>query len=223
MAILKMGPIAQAASGSIGSVTFGLHRGIQTARMKPRHRTPRTAKAIAQRTYFRSQMQAWADASASVRLAWTNAAQYYSFVDALGQTRKLSPFQLWCKLRALPDCNIIKGTFILSSRTAPVKTFALDAKIAAPGFTAALTYHAVESACVMLYGWRSFRDHEYHRVSQWTFLGCWRPQPASIDLSDEWEDQLGAPISGEYVRIRALTMAPGKIPGPYAYASDFTY
>lgn len=95
MALIRMGPLAQAISGSLGACTFARHQGRAVVRRRPLKIQPYSQTAALRRARFVRAIKAWVTLPEIYRLQWTAAAPLYTFHDRLGQPYTPSPRRLF--------------------------------------------------------------------------------------------------------------------------------
>jgi hypothetical protein len=223
MALVKLNPFIQGVSGSIGGLTFARVKNAQTARIRPKHRTPRTPTAITARARVTTQMLAWGGIPDAERLGWIQAAQHYTFIDALGQKRNLSPFNLFVKMRSYATTFATRTAYPLGYRTTPPATCIFNANTGGVGFQVLLTYHVAETANVLIYGRRTFAKHPVRPTRAFKFLGAWANQPLTVNIIAAWIAAFGTYPVGEFVEVKVITLAYRHFPSSPVFASDYIF
>jgi hypothetical protein len=157
-------------------------------------------------------MLTWGTLSATDKLAWKNAALQFSFVDALGQRRQLSSFQLYVKMNAYPTEFDFRARIPTGPTTTSPLTLTFTAEVKPGDIEAHLTYQGPEDSNVLIYGRRSFHQYPTKPRKAFKFLSATASKPATVDLTTIWVATFGNATLGEYLEIEVFTIAFQKFP-----------
>ncbi len=209
MAIIRLGAIANAISGSIGGTTFAHTKGGTVARAKLRQAAKLSNRATTNRGNMSRMRQSWRDLTEIQRVAWRTVALQLPRANRLGQHTILSGYQLF--IRTNMDGIIADPSplgFLRFSdppefvSQAPVRTFDVVFSIADGYFYSATPRPSVLDTISAIYGARTFRNYPTNQIPSLRkfFLGSnlFTPQ----DITNPWNDAIGAPEVGEFVFIR---------------------
>jgi hypothetical protein len=222
MAILRLGPFAQAVSGSIGGVTFAASGSRTIARRKPQQRKHTSQRALQAKANLNAQLATWTRQTDLIKRSWNRVAGSITWTDRLGTPRRLSGQQLWTKLRSFDTQFTSKQTFAFPQRSLPAAELTLSASIISIAFTATLSYHGTNSANVLLYGRRTFSTTLKRPTRAWVFLQSITAQPATVFLEEPWLKSFGTLIVDEVIEIKAVLLEPNRFPSPPTFAHDTT-
>lgn len=221
VAKMRPGPVVGAASGSLGCVTVspGTSGHVLRVRSKPVRRDSEATSRS--RGSFASMSRAWSALSAAERAAWDTWAAGYREVDVLGQERRLSGREGFCRLNSrldqagaytltAPPDGMAEGTVYDAYLTASAAL--VLPSLLVPGFTMATTGQAwVWVAVMMGGGGRRWQDQLKLcvRYSLPGFVGL-------VPFGQEYLDRWGTLIEGQrlYCVLRRLDTSTGFLSPP---------
>lgn len=222
MAIARAGPLVQAISGSLGSLTFSNARASLVVRPRPMKVNQLSKYQIAQRGKYSFVVSAWKTLSDLQKQGWRNLARLTPTVNALGQRRPLSAFQLFVKLNLLtpdPFSNLISDP-PLSINTKPPYSIIWQPHENGPYFFHAYLAPHYPSSRLNLYGSHAFLTHEQKFKSNFRFLGSLQPYPVIYDLKEIWSSKLGALKEDEVCSLKVSHVTENKMPSPTLIATS---
>ena len=211
MAIVRLGTVVAAISGSIGGTTFAHTKGGTVARAKLRQTKKTGFRNLQVRNDMSRQRGIWRGLTTIQRQAWTVAALQLPRANRLGQRNVMSGYQLFIRTNmfarrgpASPFTNMPDFTDVPDmTNKVPVETFDVVFSIANGYFYSAVPRILTTFLTVAaIYGGRTFRDYPTGIVPplRMFFQGVdlFTPQ----DITAPWNLHVGEPSVGEFVFVR---------------------
>ncbi len=209
MAILRLGGLANAISGSIAGTTFAHTKGGTVARSKLRQRKTTGAVQARLRSDMSRQRAVWRGLSDQQRQAWRVVALELPRANRLGQRNVLSGYQLFIRINMDGQRGSTHFTndppFTdppdFTSFELPGMEF-ITFSVSGGYFYQAIPTFLPPFKSAAIYGARTFRDYETGVVPslRMFFLGTdlFGPQ----DITAPWDSHIGPPSVGEFIFIR---------------------
>lgn len=209
MAIIRLGAVVNAISGSIGGTTFAHTKGGTIARAKLRQTTKTKQNQLGLRNDMSRVRQAWRDLTEIQRVAWRTVALQLPRANRLGQHNVLSGYQLF--MRTNMDGRISSEVFTNHPSftdppafisQAPIDTFDVVFSIANGYFYSATTRVSTPNNLAAMYGARTFKNYKTNLVPslRMFFQGSDLFTPQNITAP--WNAFIGEPAIGEFVFVR---------------------
>lgn len=101
MATVKNPLQSEAAIGSVGGVTYGVHKQTNVARSRSTPANPQSARQLAIRAIQTTVSRAWAGLDAGERTSWDDYAAAHPVTDKFGLPQTLSGFNWFCGFTAI--------------------------------------------------------------------------------------------------------------------------
>lgn len=209
MAIVKLGTVVNAISGSIQATTFAHTKSGTVARGKLRQ-TRLSGLQVKLRNDMSRQRAAWRGLTDQQQQAWRVVALQLPRANRLGQRNVLSGYQLFIRTNMDGQRGATAEFTRLTPFTDPPELIAQ-----APNAVTAVTfsvsggyfYTAVQNQTsadniVAIYGARTFRDYDTRQVPSLRLFFQGGDFVVPIDITDEWDEHIGPPTQGEFVFLR---------------------
>lgn len=208
MAIMEPGPLAGRIVGSIGGITFTNQKGKQIITQRQRHCDKKTNKQLAHRALVAQRAQEWRDLTDSQRADWEAAASTVQGpVDTFGTEQNLAAFNFFMWQRTYPSFGGFPplDTPLSLSRSAFLEAFEIPLPESGPWTVTSTLSNAGPRWVGPIYCARSMRNVRPKVWKQERLVRTWNWLQASPqNLYDQWVDNFGAPIVGEWLRFRAV-------------------
>jgi len=205
MAIVKLGPIVNDISGSIGGVTFTRNRGTTVLGRRQRKRKNVTDAQRVQKIRYAQRHNQWITLSDDDRAQWEQLAAQFAVRNRLGLPRTLSAYQLYMK-RALQHLQDFGGDnpFPPPLLTAPTP-YNLSATINAGGSKSLTLSFPSNSWNAWIWGSRPITEAPINTFNRWSYLGVFTVTGTSdtATVTTAWDASLGDPAAGERCGLRA--------------------
>lgn len=222
MAIVRLGAIVNAMSGSIGATTFAHTKGGTVARALLRKPKNTKASQLSQRGFYAQVRRGWRFLTPAQQTAWGVAALQLPRANRLGQRNVLSGFALYVRLNT--DGNLFKFPGIpIPFHSNPPQLNVLAAMIGS-NFIMSLSDRfgvtivaptGLPQTVGSYYGARTHRDTQIRAAKSYRFFGLGFGPPPDIDFTSQWNSIIGPPELGElcFLKLRfagqnALYSAP---------------
>ena len=222
MAIVRLGTVVNAISGSIGATTFAHTKGGTVARARLRQKQFRSAQHLVMRNIYSLLRLAWKDLTQIQRQAWSVVALQLPRANRLGQRNVLSGYQLFMRTNSLgapefplaaPFPQYVNPPAFSNSTESVTQNlrielsgnFAFDIfPIIFP-----LTFKLSISAA------RTFRAYETAAPKHYRVLVTVEPATAFADFKIPFIAKLGEPVLGEFIFVQTrLYRQNHQLPAP---------
>ena len=216
MAKYRPGPLATDISGTIGSTVFSRGRSGPILRRQQPHRSNTTARQVNARANFASASQSWKLLSASLKLAWTKAAESIGSQDA-DPSLRLTGFSLFMQMygtyAAFPTwSSSALPTGIASS---PLLIFISAAHVDVPELTINIYGPGVSNdALVYFRAATNRKNHTSSHWRSWKWIGVDTYSNYPVDFIAGYLAAFGTPSHSEYYGLQGIVIEPGQVPSP---------
>ena len=222
MAIVRLGPVVAAISGSIGATTFAHTKGGTIARGKLRQKAFRAPQHLVIRNIYSHLRLAWKDLTQAQRQAWTVVALQLPRANRLGQRTVLSGYQLFMRTNSLGAPEFPAGDPLPQYTDPPSFSNATESMTENLRISLAGNYvfDIVPSIFpltfkVSISAARSFRDYETAAPTHYRVLSTVEPATEFADFKSAFIAKLGEPTLGEFIFVQTrLYRANHILPAP---------
>ncbi len=209
MAILRLGAVVNAISGSIGGTTFAHTKGGTVARAKPRQKKFLSAQHLVMRNIYSQLRIAWKALTPIQRQAWNVTALQLPRPNRLGQTTNLSGYLLFMKTNSLgaPEFPAVApfpqytDPLFFDNATESITTNLSISLAGGYNFDIVpiifpLTFKVSISAA------RTFRPYETASPTHYRVLSTVEPATSGANFKTEFDEKLGEPALGEFIFVQ---------------------
>ncbi len=203
MAIIRLGPIVSAISGTVGTVVFVTGGRSTVARRQP----IRVHKSSPYLEGAQSRMQGlrrrWRSMSSNQKLAWKTWATLENSTNVLGQTSPTSAYQLFMRV------NLELRNSWSNAVVSPVALNTSDIPLnVATAFSASGTFTinadpplGAPAASFFMYGWPFWTNQNPGSIPRLVFLQSAPGSPLSFDVRSYWQSHWGSMVEGQRFQI----------------------
>ena len=215
MAIVRLGHLIGAISGSLGSTNFANHRGVVIARQRARPQNQRTEKQMLRRARYIHFARSWRNLTQARRNAWQSPARQISFQNRLGQPTTLSGFAYYMRVQLelpLTELNPTTNPYRVT-RARPPDAFSADFTAHSNHWITVYAFPPPYPAYFTLYISRPCSSSPRKHWPVWTYIGAmaYDPETEIQNWRTQIEASLGILRSGEVLGLALKRTAPGWI------------
>jgi len=216
MAKYRPGPLATDISGTIGSTVFSRGRSGPILRRQQPHRKNTTARQANARANFASASSSWKLLSATLKLAWTKAAESIGTQDA-DPSLRMTGFALFMQMygtyAAFPTwSSSVLPTGIASS---PLLLIVPSAHVDVPEFNIIPYGPGVSNDALVFFRCATNKlDYTSSHWRSWKWIGVDTYSSFPVDFMAGYLAAFGTPSFGEYYGLQGIVIEPGQVPSP---------